>query len=66
MPYVRNDHHLDNISLLVLECDDFQSPMCAVENEMETSKFGHRSAQEKFVHASRVGLVGDYFQRPYR
>lgn len=66
MPYVQSDHLADDISLFALDCDDFRSHMCAVDIELKTPKFGHRSAQERFKHACGVccGLLGGHVLIP--
>lgn len=65
MSYVCSNHRPDEISLFGLDCDDFLSHMCAVDTELETPKFGRRSARERFVktcgvHWGYCGVVCRY------
>lgn len=54
MSYVCDDHLSDDISLFAMDCDDFRSHKCAVDNELEALKFGHSFARERVVHACGV------------
>lgn len=49
-----------------LSCDDFRAHMCAENNKLETSQFGHRSARERFIHACGVhwGFLVDRVSLP--
>lgn len=50
MSYVRGDRLPDRISLFNLDCDDFQSHVCALDIDLHTPKYGCTSAQERFVN----------------
>lgn len=54
MSNVHRNHLPDDIPLSALDCDDFRPYICAVDTELETTIFGRRSAQKRFMHASRV------------
>lgn len=54
MRYVRGDNLPDHTPRFALDCDNFRSHMCAVDTELKTAKFGHRSARQRFVDACKV------------
>lgn len=56
VPYIRASHLSDNIPLFALDYNDFRSHMCAIDTELETPKFGYRSARESFY--TRAGPTG--------
>lgn len=45
MSYVRGDHLSYDISLLAIDCDDFQEHTCVVYFEMKIPKLCHRLAR---------------------
>lgn len=51
MQYEYNNHLLDDISPVALECKDILSHVCVLSAELEVQKYNHGLSFERFKHA---------------